>query len=128
MYSTRTNSFDSLLNEVFPYMGKQTVEYMKTDIKKEGDNYVMEIDLPGVIKEDISLSLEKGYLTVIVKANKTTENEYIIRERVSGEYGRRYYVGNDITEEDVKAAFTNGVLTLTFPIEKKVEKKSIYID
>lgn len=126
MYITRTNSLNSLLNDAFPYT-KQTVEFMKTDIKKEGENYVVEIDLPGIHKEDITISLEKGYMTVIAKV-KSSEAEYIVRERATGEYGRRYYVGNEIEDADIKAAFTNGVLTLTFPIEKKVEKKSIHIE
>lgn len=127
MYLTRVNGLNSLFNEVFPYAAKSNAEYMKTDIKKEGDNYVVEIDLPGVKKENISISLEKGYMTVIAKVGES-ETEYIVRERACGEYGRRYYVGDEITEQDIKASFAEGVLTLTFPIEKKVEKKSIQID
>jgi len=55
-----TNQLNSLFNEVFPYRERQKMEYMLTDIKKVDENYVMEIDLPGVNKENIAISLEKG--------------------------------------------------------------------
>ncbi|MBQ9987420.1 MAG: Hsp20 family protein, partial [Erysipelotrichales bacterium] len=56
------------------------------------------------------------------------DTEYVLRERVHGEYGRRYRVSKDLVEEDIKAAFQQGVLTLTFPVEKKVERKTITIE
>ncbi|MBR3693251.1 MAG: Hsp20 family protein [Erysipelotrichales bacterium] len=127
MYMTRTNQLDSLFNEVFPYRERPSVQYMHTDIKKVNENYIMEIDLPGVSKESISISLEKGLLTIMVNEGNE-DTEYVLRERVHGEYGRRYRVSKDLVEEDIKAAFQQGVLTLTFPVEKKVERKTITIE
>lgn len=96
---------------------------MKTDIKEIGPNYVFEIDVPGIKKENIELSLDEGYLTVSVKADTTIDEEkrkedrYLRRERFSGSASRTYYVG-DVAEDKINAAFADGVLTITFPKEE----------
>jgi HSP20 family protein len=102
---------------------------MKTDIKEEGNNYVIEVDLPGVEKKDIFVSFEEGYLTIKAKVDRDTNEKdkkgnYLHRERFSGVASRSYYVGN-INEKTIDAAYTNGVLILTFPKEemKKVENQ-----
>jgi HSP20 family protein len=99
---------------------------MRTDIKDDGTNYVLDIDLPGVDKKDIHVSLEDEYLTVKAAKTETEEEKgkkgsYLHRERYSGVASRSYYVG-DIEEKNIKASFTNGVLTLTLP--KEAEKKA----
>lgn len=118
--------FDLLSSEDLPEpRGFRSLD-MKTDIKEEGNNYLMEIDLPGVNKKDISVSLNEGYLTVEAKVNreegeKDKKGNYIHRERFSGVASRNYYVG-DIAQKDITAAFDNGVLKLSFP--KEAEKKA----
>ena len=117
--------FDLLSSEDFPETrGFRSLD-MKTDIKEEGSNYLMEIDLPGVNKKDISISLNDGYLTVEAKVDrenneKDKKGNYIHRERFSGIASRNYYVG-DVEQKDVTAAFDNGVLKLSFP--KEAQKK-----
>jgi|LAHS01.1.fsa_nt_gb HSP20 family protein len=105
---------------------------MKTDIKEEGNAYAMSIELPGVAKKDIAVSLNDGYLTVTAKVEDQTNEKdkkgnYIHRERFSGTASRSFYVGN-IAEKDIKAAFDNGVLTLTFPKEVTKEIPSHKIE
>ncbi len=91
---------------------------MKTDIKELKDNYEMSVELPGFDKKDIHLNLEDGYLTISAEVNRSKEEkgEFISRERFSGKAFRSYYVG-DVEKEAVKAAYENGVLTITFPKE-----------
>ena len=109
---------------------------MSTDIKEKDGNYIIEMDLPGYEKENISIELENGYLNVSAKADKSNEEKnekenFIHRERFYGECSRSFYVGDNVTEEDIKAAFKNGTLTLTVPKEepkKLEEKKTIQID
>lgn len=126
MYYTTRNSLNSLLNEAFGY---ETTNMMRSDIKKEDGNYVVEIEMPGVKKEEISLSLEKGYLNVAVKQAKKQEGvEYVLNERVRGEYSRNYYLGDGFVEEDIRASLRDGILCLVFPQVKKTEKKVISID
>lgn len=102
--------------------------YMKTDIKEEGDHYELDIDMPGYDKDDVSAEIKDGYLTV--SANKTENNDekddngkYLRRERFVGSMSRSFYVGDDMTESDIKAAFKNGTLSVCVP--KKEEKKQV---
>ena len=109
---------------------------MKTDIQEQGDNYIIDMDLPGFKKEDIKISLENRYL--IVNASKNESNEennaeknYIHRERYTGQCSRSFYVGDTVKEEDIKAAYNNGILQLIVPklnITQNEPKKYISID
>ena len=92
------------------------------------------MDLPGYKKEDIKADLNDGYLNVTVtRAFNKDENEgnYIRKERYEGTCRRTFFVGEGLKEDDVKAAYTDGVLTLTIPKEPEPvpeEPKYISID
>ena len=125
--------FDSMFND--PFFERKETKWMKTDIKEVGNNYVIEVDLPGYDKDNIQIEMESGYLKVTAKVDNSNEEEeegkYIHKERYYGECSRSFYVGDNVTEEDIKASFKNGILTLTLPKEepKKLEnKKFIPID
>ena len=128
--------FGEALGEMFrPIMPKEFL--MKTDIKECGDNYVLETEVPGYKKEEISIDFENGYITICAKkerdekcCNKEKEcTKYLRRERYIGNCQRKFYVG-EINENDIKASFVNGILILTFPKESKKQetKKFINID
>ncbi len=108
---------------------------MRTDIKEDEKNYILEVELPGIEKNDISVTLNEGYLTIKAQADresseKDKKNNFLHRERFSGVASRSYYVG-DVDEKAIQASFNNGVLTLTIPktaqtkaqIEHKIEIK-----
>ncbi|MFA5449376.1 MAG: Hsp20/alpha crystallin family protein [Clostridia bacterium] len=104
---------------------------MKTDIKDAGDNYQLEIELPGFDKKDISLLLEDGYLKVAAtKEEEKKDDKYLRKERKFGSVKRTFYVG-ELSEDDVKASYNNGVLSVVFPKEappKLEEQKRIPIE
>ena len=126
MYYTTRNSLNSLLNETFGY---ESATIMRSDIMKEDGNYVLEIEMPGVKKEEVNLSLEKGYLNVAVKKAKKTENiEYVLNERIKKDYSREFYLGEGYEEEDIRASLNDGILRLVFPQVKKSEKRIISIE
>lgn len=138
------NLFDDFMN--FPFRdfddtekklyGHNAARVMKTDVHENDGNYELDIDLPGFKKDQINLSLENGYL--IVKAAKDEEESKknkkgkVIRcERYSGSMSRSFYIGEQVTDADVKAKFENGVLKLTVPKKdapKLPEKKTIMIE
>ena len=97
---------------------------MKTDIKEDDHSYTLEVELPGIDKNDIHVSLNDGYLTIQAKAeskndaNSNDHTRYIHRERFSGVSTRSYYVG-DVDEHAITAKFENGVLKVTLPKEKE---------
>ena len=116
--------------------GRHANRLMKTDVHEHDDHYEMDIDLPGFKKEEIQLQLENGYLTV--QAAKGLESEekdqkkgrIIRQERYSGPMQRSFYVGDQVTEEDIKAKFEHGVLSLNIP-KKEAQipaKKTIMIE
>ena len=134
MIPRRKDFFDEVFDE--PIFSKKEAKIMKTDIKEKDGNYVFKMELPGVEKENVNIDLENGYLTVSATVSKDVEEEekkekYIYKERYVGESSRSFYVGDFVTEEDVKAAFKNGILTIVVPVQKEVEqeaKKRIQID
>ena len=118
--------FDEVFND--PFFSEKENKIMKTDVKEKDGSYILEIDIPGYDKEDIQIELQDGYVTVTATKNEEKEDKhakYLKRERFSGMCSRSYYAGENITEEDIKANFKNGILTITFPKEpeKKIEEK-----
>lgn len=128
---------DSYFDEVFNSMnGKESMKaLMRTDVKEIGSDYLLEIEMPGFEKDEIHAELEKGYLTISgIHSNKIDEDEkcgkYIRRERYMGKCSRSFYIGENLKQEDVKAKYENGILSIVFPKDKKPEieeKKRISI-
>lgn len=116
--------------------GKHAANVMKTDVHEHDEGYEVDIDLPGFKKDEISLDLENGYLSVsaakgIEKDDKDKKGRLIRQERYSGAMQRSFFVGDAITEEDIKAKFEDGVLRLSIPKKdapKIPEKKTIAIE
>jgi len=116
--------------------GKNTQRMMKTDLKEHDDSYELSVDLPGFKKDQIQLQLRGGYLTVAAAKGMESENKdgngrIVHQERYTGSMARSFYVGEHVREEDVKARFEDGVLTLTFPkenAEKLPEHRTIQIE
>ncbi len=117
--------------EVFVNLAKD----MKTGIKEQEGNYLLDIELPGYDKADIRVELKDGYLTVIAEKNqendeKDEKGNYIRRERYSGSCKRTFYVGENVKQEDIKASFKDGILDLTIPKtdSPKLEDTKHYIN
>ena len=113
------------LNDYFTLIDSPVLkerEFMKTDIREGKKEYIMEIDLPGLTKNDITINYENSYLTI--KATKNIEIEtdhYVRRERFYGEVRRSFYIGEK-KESDIKANYQNGILTISFPKEEMIRK------
>ena len=109
--------------------GRRGKNLMKTDVKETDQGYELEMDLPGFAKDEIRVSLENGYMTIsAAKGLDQDEKEkdsgrYIRRERYAGACQRSFYIGEDITEEDIKGEFKHGILKLFVP--KKEAKPTV---
>ena len=116
--------------------GKNAAREMKTDVREHEDRFEVDIDLPGFRKDEISLTLENGVLTVAaakaLDRDQTAKKGKVIRqERWAGSLQRSFYVGDALTEEDITARYENGVLALSIPRkdERRLpEKKFIAIE
>lgn len=117
------DSFDDFDRYFFgkknPLYGKHAKNMMKTDVKETDDSYEVDIDLPGFKKDEINATLEDGYLTIsaakgLDKDEKDKKGKYIRKERYAGAMSRSFYVGDGVTQDEVKAKYENGILKETF--------------
>ncbi len=116
--------------------GKHAQHMMKTDVKELEDSYEVDIDLPGFKKDEIHLELNNGYLTIstektLEKDNEGKKGKMLRQERYSGVMQRSFFVGEHLTEEDIKASYDSGVLHVIIPKKdapKAPEKKTILIE
>ena len=141
------NLFDDFFSDPFgmmvsqgrdPLYGKHAKNLMKTDIKETEGGYELEMDLPGFTKDEIKVSLENGYMTISAAKGLDKDEQdkksgrYIRKERYAGSCERSFYVGEDITEEDIKGEFKHGILKLFVPKKEAKpaveEKKHIAIE
>ncbi len=100
----------------------------RTDIRDDGDKYVMASELPGFEKEDIALDINGSYLTITAEHNSSNDEKddkgnYIRRERSYGSYKRSFDI-SDVNTEDIKAEYKNGILTVDLPKKKAKEPES----
>ena len=107
--------------------GKHAKNMMKTDVRETDDSYEVDIDLPGFKKDEINAQLDNGYLTIsaskgLDKEEKNKEGKYIRKERYAGAMSRSFYVGDEVTQADIKARYEDGILRLSVP---KKEKKAV---
>ena len=126
---------DDWMNFGFPEVdkalyGKHAGNVMKTDVKETETGYEVDIDLPGFKKDEINAKLDNGYLTIsaamgLDKDEKDKKGKYIRKERYAGSMSRSFYVGEGVTEEDIKAKYEDGILRLVVPKKdaKAVENK-----
>ena len=135
LFPKTTDLFNDVFDDVFtsPFF-TNNAKAMKTDITENDDAYLLDIELPGCLKEDISLQLVDGYLQVQAKQHTSSEEKdekgnIIRQERYRGSFERSFYVGNQVKEEDIKATYTNGELKITVPKQtaQVSEKKTIMI-
>ena len=136
-YNNGFDFFDEAIESFFkPMFYDAKFDSMKTDIKEVDGGYALEIEMPGFDKSEITLSLEKGYLTIgaakkecVEESGKKDDVKYIRKER-SCRCERSYYVGEYIREEDVKAKYDNGILEIKVPKNqpKHIEVKKIEIE
>ena len=123
---TNFDIFDDFFDD--PFFNVKESKIMKTDIKEHEGKYELLIDLPGYNKEDIKLHIEDGYLIVNAKTSKEDnekddKGKYVRKERFYGECSRSYFIGKDITEDDIKANFKNGTLMIEVPKQDQIENK-----
>jgi len=135
------NLFDDFFGFDYPVRRFQKTdigEMMKTDVKETNTGYELDISLPGYKKEDVKAELKDGYLTISASTsqNKDEKDEstgrYIRRERYTGSCSRSFYIGEDVTQDEIRARFEDGVLKLSVPKKEAKpvveEKKYIAIE
>ena len=130
------NLFDDFFGDSFGMMmphghdslyGKHAKNLMKTDVRETEGSYELDVDLPGFKKDEVSVELKDGYLTIqaakgLDKEQQDKKGKYIRQERYAGACSRSFYVGEDVEPGEVSAKFEDGILTISVP---KMEKKQL---
>lgn len=142
----RDNLFDDMFNfddfdkemdrMMRPLYGKHAQNVMKTDVRETENSYELDIDLPGFKKDEIKVELDNGYLSIsaskgLDKDEENNKGKYIRRERYAGAMNRTFYVGNHLTQQDIKAKFEDGILKISVPkkdVQQVATNKHIAIE
>ncbi len=126
---TRNNNYDlfDVFDDFFKPVFYENGRELKTNIKETEDSYELDLELPGYEKNEIKISLDSGYLTVSAARQRKEENgKKYLRREISESTSRSYYVGTGVMQDQIKAKFNNGILTLTFPKEpmKRIQENN----
>lgn len=128
----KSNEKKSILDDMNVFFNGNSLfklKELKTDIIEESDKYIINIDVPGVDRENININYNEGYLSVYI--SKTESNEetvnYIKRERITSSVSRRYYLGN-VNEDKISAKLENGVLNIICRKSEEEPNKNIKIE
>ena len=130
MFGFPMKEFDDMERKLY---GRKANRMMRTDIREKDNTYEVSIDLPGFKKEEITVELDNGYLTIsaakgLDKDQNDKKGKLIRQERYAGSMTRSFYIGENVEKEDIEATYRHGVLTLTMPkkaLEKKIPEKNL---
>ncbi len=135
LYVKHNDLYDPFLKDLFGLDCTTTRHVMRTDIIENENEYLMNVEVPSVNKENINLDLKDGYLTIKVSQVEENNDEdkkvnYILHERRSRTYERSYFVGEEIKEENIKAKLDNNLLRITIskPTKEELEEKKILVE
>ena len=130
------NLFDDFFDDDFsmfpaltgrnPLYGKHAKNLMKTDVRETENTYELDTDLPGFKKDEISIDLKDGYLSIsaakgLDRDQEDKKGKYIRQERYAGACSRSFFVGEGVEPKDVSAKFEDGILKISLPKQVKKE-------
>ena len=124
------NLFDDFFTDPFgmmvmpqrhdPLYGKHSKNLMKTDVRELDGSYELDVDLPGFKKDEVTVDLQDGYLTIsaekaLDKDESDQKGKFLRQERYSGSMSRSFYVGDDVESADISAKYEDGILKISVP-------------
>ena len=131
------NLFDDSLSDFFGFgrmmpqisselYGKHAKNLMKTDVRELDGSYELDVDLPGFKKDEVTVDLQDGYLTIsaakaLDKDESDQKGKFLRQERYAGSMSRSFYVGDDVESTDICAKYEDGILKISLPKQEKRE-------
>ena len=125
------NLFDDSLSDFFGFgrmmpqisselYGKHAKNLMKTDVRELDGSYELDVDLPGFKKDEVTVDLQDGYLTIsaekaLDKDESDQKGKFLRQERYAGSMSRSFYVGDDVEAADISAKYEDGILKISVP-------------
>lgn len=130
--------FNNALDDGMPEFTFNTTSVPKVDVKENKDSYSLEMDLPGRSEKDVNLELDHNVLTISSVKEETKEEKnnakdkdgvkWLVRERRTNQFSRRFTLPDDVDGEHVNATFKNGVLNVSLPRKALAAPKRIAIE
>jgi HSP20 family protein len=129
MRSDPFRELDRLAQQVWGTQGRPAVMPMPLDAYRRGDNFVVDVDLPGVDPESIDISVERDVLTIKAERSWTPEEgiEVTLAERPQGSFSRQLFLGQNLDIDHIQANYDKGVLTLTIPVAEKAKARKVEV-
>ncbi|MEC3952447.1 HSP20 family small heat-shock protein [Nocardia sp. CDC153] len=125
----RTDPFrdlDRLTQQVFGTPARPVV--MPMDAWREGDEFFVEFDLPGIDPDSLDLDVERNVITVRASRPELDQSRSMIAaERTRGEFSRQLFLGENLDTEQIRADYTDGVLRLTIPVAEQAKPRKIEV-
>lgn len=108
---------------------RQGPKFMPVDLYRDGDQYVLNADMPGIDPGSVDIDVDGQLLTI--RANRSMENrdgvKWLTQERPHGSYLRQFSVGEGIDSEKISAHYENGVLSLIIPVSERAKPRKIEV-
>ena len=109
-------------------LNNRSAPAMPMDLFREGDHYVLAVDLPGVDPGTIDVSCEDRTLTIRAERTaRSNEGQWLLRERPAGTFARQLTVGRGLALDKISASYADGVLTLTVPVSEEAKPRRIEV-
>ncbi len=129
MRSDPFRELDRLAQQMWGTQGRPAVMPMPLDAYRRGDNFVVDVDLPGVDPESIDISVERDVLTIKAERSWSPEEgvEVTLAERPQGSFSRQLFLGQNLDSDHIQANYDKGVLTLTIPVAEKAKARKVEV-
>jgi HSP20 family protein len=109
--------------------GARAMRTMPMEALRRGDEFVIHLDLPGVLRDDIDLTVERNVVSVRARREPSRRegDEVIIDERFYGEFARQLFLGDNLDPDGLSADTRDGVLTLTIPVREESKPRKVQL-
>lgn len=120
---------DRLTDEAFAGTRSRTSP-MPLDAYRDGERFVIAVDLPGVDPSSIDVSVEKNVLTIHAERRtaRTDQQEWVVNERRQGTFTRQLFLGDTLDSDAIEARYEHGVLVLHIPIAEKAKPRRVEVN
>jgi len=118
------------LDRLAQSLSQSPVAAMPMDAYRHGDEFVINLDLPGVDPASVDVTVERNVLTVSAERSWEPQegDQVIASERPQGSFSRQLFLGESLDAERIGARYEHGVLTVTVPVAEKVKPRRVEID
>lgn len=125
------------MDRVFGQLARSAASEARTmpmDLYREGDTFIVKIDMPGVNADSIDIDIDDRTLSVRAEREQTTldtsneTNRWVSRERTYGSYARQLTLGPGLNLSQVTADYVDGVLTLTIPVAEEAKPRKVKVN